>query len=54
MTDVQAFPGTPGSLQWAKRAGFDDNLNGWIVDFGTGKSFDGPGATEAVRLVRDN
>jgi hypothetical protein len=54
MTDVQAFPGAPSSLHWAKRPGFDDNLNGWMVDFGTGKSFGGSGATEAVRLVRGN
>jgi hypothetical protein len=53
MTDAQAFPNTPASLYWAKRPGYDDNLNGWMIDFGTGKGFGGSGAKEAVRLVRD-
>lgn len=52
-TDVDAFPNTPASLYWAKRPGFDDNLNGWMIDFGSGKGFGGSGAKEAVRLVRD-
>jgi hypothetical protein len=53
MTDAEAFPNTPSSLQWAKRPGFDDNLNGWMIDFGSGKGFGGSGAKESVRLVRD-
>ena len=53
MTDKEAFPNTPPSLQWAKRPGFDDNLNGWMIDFGSGKGFGGSGAKESVRLVRD-
>jgi hypothetical protein len=53
MTDAAAFPNTPASLYWAKRPGFDDNLNGWMIDFGSGKGFGGSGAKEAVRLVRD-
>jgi hypothetical protein len=53
MTDAQAFPNTPASLQWAKRPGFDDNLNGWMIDFATGKGFGGSGAKESLRLVRD-
>jgi hypothetical protein len=53
MTDMQAFPNTPSSLVWAKRPGYDDNLNGWMIDFGSGKGFGGSGAKEAVRLVRD-
>ncbi|HUR88605.1 MAG TPA: DUF1566 domain-containing protein [Ramlibacter sp.] len=53
MTDAEAFPGTPSSLYWAKRPGYDDNLNGWMIDFGSGKGFGGSGAKEAVRLVRD-
>jgi hypothetical protein len=54
MTDTAAFPDAPASLHWAKRPGFDDNLNGWMVDFGSGKGFGGSGAKQAVRLVRDN
>lgn len=53
MTDADAFPNTPSSLYWAKRPGFDDNLNGWMVDFGSGKSFGGSGSKGTVRLVRD-
>ena len=53
MTDMEAFPGTPSSLYWAKRPGYDDNLTGWMIDFGSGKGFGGSGSKEAVRLVRD-
>src|SRR3569832_197554 len=53
MTDVAAFPNAPTGLLWAKRPGYEDNLNGWMIDFGNGKGFGGAGAKEAVRLVRD-
>lgn len=53
MIDAEAFPNTPNALHWAKRPGYDDNLNGWMIDFGTGKGFGGTGAKEALRLVRD-
>ena len=54
MTDKGAFPNTPASLLWAKRPGFDDNLNGWMIHFGSGKVFGGIGTKGFVRLVRDN
>ena len=53
MTDVAAFPNAPSGLLWAKRPGYEDNLNGWMIDFGSGKGFGGSGAKEGVRLVRD-
>ena len=49
-----AFPNTPNALFWALRAGFDDNLNVWTIDFGNGRAFGGSGSPHNLRRVRNN
>jgi len=51
--DPIAFPGTPASLTWATRPGFDDNLNAWLVNFKNGKVDGNSGQGKyLLRLVR--
>lgn len=53
MVDADAFPNQPKALYWAKRPGFEDNLNAYIVDFNNGKSYGNTGSQNGLRLVRD-
>ena len=53
LIDAEAFPNTPKGLYWAKRPGFDDNLNAWMMDFNNGHTYGGTGSKQALRLVRD-
>ena len=51
--DAQAFPQTPSSSFWAGRAGSDDNLNAWLVNFSNGKVRGNLGQAKfPLRLVR--
>ena len=52
LIDDAAFPGTPKTLFWSTRPGFDDNLNAWLVNFSNGKVDGNSGAGKfALRLV---
>ena len=53
LVDAQAFPNQPKVLYWARRKGFEDNLNAWTVDFGNGKAYGDGGNKHGVRLVRE-
>ncbi|MBI5275430.1 MAG: DUF1566 domain-containing protein [Burkholderiales bacterium] len=53
MVDKEAFPATPSTVFLATRPGFNDNLNGSLVDFGTGKVYGSSGSKHHLRLVRD-
>lgn len=53
LVDQDAFPNQPKVLYWAKRQGFDDNLNAWTVDFGNGKAYGDGGNKHGLRLVRE-
>jgi hypothetical protein len=51
--DTLAFPAQPKGLYWALRPETNDNLNGWLVDFRSGKVFGNTrAARHFVRLVR--
>jgi len=51
--DRTAFPATPTTPFWASRPGTDDNLNAWLVSFGSGKVTGNAGQAKfALRLVR--
>jgi len=51
--DVEAFPNTPSQSFWAMRAGSDDNLNAWLINFGNGKLYGNTGQAKfPLRLVR--
>jgi hypothetical protein len=51
--DAQAFPKTPSGAFWASRQGSDDNLNAWLVNFGSGKVRGNTGLAKfPLRLVR--
>jgi hypothetical protein len=51
--DLDAFPKTPTTPQWATRPGSDDDLNAWLVSFGNGKVTGNAGmARFPLRLVR--
>ena len=51
--DIQAFPQTPSAPFWASRPGSDDNLNAWLVNFGSGKVRANLGQAKfPLRLVR--
>jgi hypothetical protein len=52
-TDIVTFPGTPSTIFWALRPGFDDNLNAWLVNFANGKVYGNTGERKNnLRLVR--
>jgi hypothetical protein len=53
LVDGEAFPNQPKVLYWARRKGFDDNLNAWTLDFGNGKAYGDGGNKHGVRLVRE-
>ena len=54
LINIQAFPKTPTDLFWATRAGSDDDLNAWLVSFGSGKVLGNTGQKAfPLRLVRD-
>lgn len=51
--DGEAFPKTPNSPFWASREGSDDDLNAWLVNFGSGKVRANLGQAKfPLRLVR--
>jgi hypothetical protein len=51
--DSKAFPQTPAKLFWATRAGTDDDLNAWLVNFANGKVRANNGQSKfPLRLVR--
>jgi hypothetical protein len=51
--DPKAFPQTPALPFWAARAGSDDDLNAWLVNFSTGKVRGNLGQAKfPMRLVR--
>lgn len=51
--DAAAFPQTPSVHFWASRAGFDDNLNAWLVSFSNGRVRANLGQAKfPLRLVR--
>ena len=51
--DAAAFPGAPGTIFWAAKAGSTDNLNAWLVNFKNGRVVANTHkASYAVRLVR--
>ena len=51
--DGRAFPRTPNGPFWASREGSDDNLNAWLVNFGSGKVRANLGQSKfPLRLVR--
>jgi len=51
--DTAAFPQTPSLPFWAVRAGSDDNLNAWLVNFSSGKVRANLGQAKfPLRLVR--
>jgi hypothetical protein len=51
--DVRAFPNTPSLSFWATRAGSDDNLNAWLINFANGRLFGNIGQAKfPLRLVR--
>ena len=51
--DTQAFPQTPSAPFWATRAGSDDDLNAWLVNFANGKVRGNLGQAKfPLRLVR--
>ncbi|MGZ5892000.1 MAG: Lcl C-terminal domain-containing protein [Caldimonas sp.] len=51
--DLTTFPNTPSLSFWATRAGSDDNLNAWLINFANGKLFGNIGQAKfPLRLVR--
>jgi hypothetical protein len=51
--DVRAFPNTPSLSFWATRAGSDDNLNAWLINFANGRLAGNIGQAKfPLRLVR--
>lgn len=51
--DATAFPNTPSTPFWATRAGSDDDLNAWLVNFANGRVRGNIGQAKfPVRLVR--
>jgi hypothetical protein len=51
--DVRAFPNTPSLSFWATRAGSDDDLNAWLINFANGRLFGNTGQAKfPLRLVR--
>jgi len=51
--DGEAFPRTPSLSFWAVRAGSNDNLNAWLVNFANGKVLGNIGQVKfPLRLVR--
>ena len=51
--DGEAFPKTPSAPFWASRAGTDDDLNAWLVNFANGKVSGNTGQRRfPLRLVR--
>jgi hypothetical protein len=51
--DATAFPKAANGPYWASREGSDDNLNAWLVNFGTGKVRANLGQAKfPLRLVR--
>ncbi|MGZ8260247.1 MAG: Lcl C-terminal domain-containing protein [Caldimonas sp.] len=51
--DWQAFPRATNGPYWATREGRDDNLNAWLVNFGSGKVRANLGQAKfPLRLVR--
>jgi hypothetical protein len=51
--DPKAFPQTPSLPFWAARAGSDDDLNAWLVNFASGKVRGNVGQAKfPLRLVR--
>jgi hypothetical protein len=51
--DVAAFPQTAAAPFWASRAGSDDDLNAWLVNFSSGKVHANLGQAKfPLRLVR--
>lgn len=53
MIDPVAFPNTPSTAFWASRAGSDDDLNAWLVNFANGRVMGNLGEKKfPLRLVR--
>ncbi len=51
--DPVAFPNTPSTAFWAARAGSDDDLNAWLVNFANGRVMGNLGEKKfPLRLVR--
>jgi hypothetical protein len=51
--DGAAFPKTPSTGFWATRPGSDDDLNAWLVNFGSGRVLANLGQAKfPLRLVR--
>ncbi len=51
--DLAAFPNTPSLQFWATRAGGDDNLNAWLINFANGRLLGNIGQAKfRLRLVR--
>ena len=53
LIDSESFPQTPSAPFWASKAGSDDDLNAWLVNFGNGKVHANLGQAKfPLRLVR--